>query len=278
MSVRIAMWSGPRNISTAMMRAWDSRADTVVMDEPFYAAYLAATGLDHPMRAAVIAAHPTDWDAVARACAGQDGAESGAGEGGVGDGGPGIVYQKHMAQHMIAQAPLGWMAHVRHAFLIRPPAEVAASFREKWQGMRADDLGFARQAELFDRVCDMTGRVPPVIEARDVLADPEGMLRALCAALAVPFDRAMLSWAPGARPTDGVWGAHWYETVNRSTGFAPPRPERAAGDGLRPGRGPTPEMPGALRAIVEACQPHYERLAAVRLRAGAAPGASRASR
>src|SRR5690606_11662352 len=119
MTIRIAMWSGPRNISTAMMRAWGGRADTEVMDEPFYAAYLAATGLDHPMRDAVLASQPTDWDAVAEDCARR--------------GGAAVLYQKHMAQHMIAGAPLGWMSAVRHGFLIRPPAEVAASFGEKWQ-------------------------------------------------------------------------------------------------------------------------------------------------
>jgi hypothetical protein len=231
------MWSGPRNISTAMMRAWGSRADTVVVDEPFYAAYLLATGLPHPMRDAVIAAQPTDWEAIARDCATR--------------GGAAIVYQKHMCQHMIEAAPRGWMAQVRHAFLIRPPAEVAASFSDKWEGIRAEDLGFARQAELHAHVCDMTGTAPPVVEARDVLLDPEGMLRALCAALGVAFDAAMLSWAAGPRPTDGIWAAHWYGAVNRSTGFAPPRPAR-----------PVPE---ALRAIVEACQPHYDRLAAGKL-------------
>ena len=245
MTIRIAMWSGPRNISTAMMRAWGSRADTVVMDEPFYAAYLATTGLDHPMREAILAAHPTDWRAVARDC---------AGPGRVGRCEAAIIYQKHMAQHMIDGAPLEWMSHARHAFLIRPPAEVAASFRERWQGMQARDLGFARQAALFDRVRDMTGHDPPVIEARDVLADPEGMLRALCAALGVAFDPAMLTWEPGSRPTDGVWGAHWYGAVNRSTGFAPPRPGHSAGD-----------LPDEVEAIVRECQPHYDRLSAVRL-------------
>ncbi len=231
------MWSGPRNISTAMMRAWDSRADTAVMDEPFYAAYLAATGLPHPMAAQVIAAHPTDWDAVARDCATRGGAP--------------IVYQKHMCQHMIDGAPLGWMAAVRHAFLIRPPEEVAASFRDKWEGMRAEDLGFARQAALYDHVCALTGSAPPVIEARDVLADPAGMLRALCAALGVAFDPAMLSWAPGRRPTDGVWAAHWYAAVERSTGFAAPQPTRP--------------LPDALRPVADACRPHYERLADAKL-------------
>jgi hypothetical protein len=239
-TIRIAMWSGPRNISTAMMRAWGSRADTAVMEEPFYAAYLAATGLAHPMRDEVIAAHPTDWEAIARDCATR--------------GGAGVVYQKHMCQHMIDGAPRGWMAHVLHAFLIRPPAEVAASFSDRWEGMGVDDLGFARQAELYDHVCDLAGAAPPVIEARDVLSDPEGMLRALCAALGVPFDPAMLAWEPGMRPTDGVWAAHWYQAVAGSTGFAPPRPPQ-----------PVPEP---LRPIVDACQPHYDRLAAARLTPG----------
>jgi hypothetical protein len=138
-TIRIAMWSGPRNISTAMMRAWENRADTQVTDEPFYAAYLATTGLDHPMREAVIAAQPVDWEECARLCAGETGTP--------------IHFQKHMCQHMIAQAPLGWMAACRHAFLIRPPEAVAASFHKGWAGMGADDLGFRRQAELFDHVC-----------------------------------------------------------------------------------------------------------------------------
>ena len=185
----------------------------------------------------VIAAHPTDWHAIARDCATRAGAP--------------IVYQKQMCQHMIEGAPLDWMAGVRHAFLIRPPEEVAASFRNKWEGMRAEDLGFARQAELYDHVIALTGAAPPVIEARDVLADPEGTLRALCGALGVAFDPAMLAWAPGPRPTDGVWAAHWYATVERSAGFAPPRPS-----------GPVPE---ALRPVVDACRPHYERLAAAKL-------------
>ena len=238
-TVRIAMWSGPRNISTAMMRAWDSRADTAVMDEPFYGAYLATTGLDHPMRDEIIAHHETDWDAIARTCAGTDTAP--------------IVYQKHMSQHMIEGAPLGWMRHVRHAFLLRSPAEVAASFRQKWDGMSAEDLGFRRQAELFDHACQIAGAAPPVLLARDVLADPEGMLRALCTALGVAFDPAMLSWQPGARATDGIWASHWYNAVNRSTGFAPPRAEAVPPEGLD--------------AVIEACEPYHARLLEHRLTA-----------
>ena len=228
------MWSGPRNISTAMMRAWDSRADCAVMDEPFYGAYLATTGLDHPMAAEIIAAHPTDWDAIAAECGGTLAAP--------------IVYQKHMTQHMVKGAPLGWMKDVRHAFLIRPPGEVAASFKEKWSDMQAQDLGFHRQAELFDHVCQISGAVPPVIAARDVLEDPAAALRALCAALDVPWDPAMLSWTAGGRATDGIWAAHWYASVNASTGFAGP--------------GLVKEAPAALASIVDACTVPFQTMQA----------------
>lgn len=231
-TIRIAMWSGPRNISTAMMRAWDSRADCAVMDEPFYGAYLATTGLDHPMASEIMTHHPTDWETIARDCGHTTAAP--------------VVYQKHMSQHMIDEAPLDWLQNVRHAFLIRPPSEVAASFKVKWQGMGAEDLGFSRQADLFARIADDAGKAPPVIEARDVLSNPEGMLRALCTALDVPFDPAMLSWAPGLRDSDGVWASHWYGAVETSTGFVAPTPPKQPADDLLP--------------IVEACQPAYEKL------------------
>ncbi len=231
-TVRIAMWSGPRNISTAMMRAFESRADTEVMDEPFYGAYLAETGLEHPMRDEVLAAHATDWEAIATACATASDAP--------------LIYQKHMCQHMIDAAPLGWMDHVEHAFLIRPPEEVATSFHKAWPEMRVEDLGFQRQAELFDRVCQSTGSVPPVLEARDVLENPRAMLQALCARLDLAFDPAMLSWRQGARARDGVWGRHWYAAVQASTGFGPPPPQATPAPMLTP--------------VIDACRPYYETL------------------
>ncbi|MDT8344611.1 MAG: HAD family hydrolase [Thermohalobaculum sp.] len=236
-TIRIAMWSGPRNISTAMMRAWENRADTAVMDEPFYGAYLRDTGLDHPMRAEVMAHHATDWDAIAGACATAAGAP--------------IVYQKHMCQHMIPGAPRDWMGKVRHAFLIRPPQAVAASFRRGWDGMGVEDLGYRQQAELFDHVCQLTGMAPPVIEARDVLERPEAMLPALCGALGVAFDPAMLAWPAGRRDSDGVWGAHWYRTVEASTGFVGYR---------EPG-----PVPSGLERVVDACMPFYDAMRAWRL-------------
>ncbi|MEM0943783.1 MAG: HAD family hydrolase [Pseudomonadota bacterium] len=236
-TIRIAMWSGPRNISTAMMRAWENRADCAVIDEPFYGAYLAASGREDPMRAEILAAMETDWDRVAAACQAE---------------GPPILYQKHITTHMLPEAPTGWLGACRHGFLIRPPGEVAASFAAKVETLGVEDLGFLQQARLFDRVCEAQGAPPPVVEARDLLAAPEAMLRKLCAALGVGFDPAMLAWPSGGRASDGVWAAHWYASVEASTGFAPPKPAAP--------------LDPALTPLVEACLPAYERLAAHRLR------------
>jgi hypothetical protein len=246
--VRIAMWSGPRNISTAMMRAFENRPDTAVVDEPFYAAYLAETGLDHPMRAEVLAAQPTDPNAVVAHLLGP-----------VPDGKP-VFYQKHMTHHMLPGFNCDWIARCRNAFLIRTPYEVLASYTEKRAAVTLADIGVVQQRELFERECERLGRAPPVIEARDVLADPRGMLSALCAALGIAFSDRMLAWPAGRRASDGVWGPAWYDAVERSTGFARPgvvRRRVALGSGLQ--------------AIAAAADPHYERLARFALSATAPP-------
>ncbi len=245
--VRIAMWSGPRNISTAMMRSFSARADCAVTDEPFYAAYLVATGLLHPMREAVIASQATDWREVAEALVGQPP-----------DGKP-IWYQKHMTHHMLPEFGRAWCDGLVNAFLIRAPEAVLASYSQKRDDFTLEEIGLPTQAELFDRAAQRLGRAPPVIESQDVLADPRGVLSALCAACGVPFDPAMLSWAAGRRDTDGVWAPVWYQTVERSTEFAAPRREAAFGD-----------LPDALKPIAAAARPIYDRLAAHKL--GAAPG------
>lgn len=241
MTVRIAMWSGPRNISTAMMRAFENRPDTAVVDEPFYAAYLAATGLDHPMRGEVLASQPTDWREVAAAMTGPSPAP--------------VFYQKQMCHHMLPGFGLEWMDEVTNAFLIRPPEEVLASYTVKRAEVTLQDIGFVRQAELFERVADRLGRAPPVIESADVLADPRRALFALCAALQIPFSDAMLSWPAGRRPSDGVWAPAWYDAVERSTGFSPPRAPARFED-----------LPDSLKAIAEAATPYYARLSAHSLR------------
>ena len=241
-TVRIAMWSGPRNISTAMMRSFGNRPDTAVVDEPFYAAYLAATGLDHPMREEVIASQPTEWREVAASLTGKV------------PGGRPIHYPKHMTHHMLEAFGLEWAAACRSAFLIRTPEAVLASYVRKRDAVTLADIGFVRQREIFEREADRLGAPPPVVEAQDVLRDPRGTLSALCAALGVPFSEAMLAWPAGRRDTDGVWAPAWYDAVERSTGFAPPRREAGLGD-----------LPDPLRRIADAARPHYERLAAFRM-------------
>jgi hypothetical protein len=212
MTLRVAMWSGPRNISTAMMRSFGNRPDCAVIDEPFYAAYLAATGLDHPMRDAVLASQPHDPAEVANALLGPI------------PGGAAVYYQKHMTHHMLENFDLGWMAGCTNVFLIRDPARVVASYTRKRERPTLADLGFVRQAELFARESDRLGVPPPVIDADDVLADPRAMLSALCTALGLPFSERMLNWPPGRRPTDGAWAPHWYQAVEASTGFELPGP------------------------------------------------------
>jgi hypothetical protein len=240
-TVRIAMWSGPRNISTAMMRSFENRPDCAVSDEPFYAAYLAQTGLDHPMREEVLAAQPQDWRAVADSLVTEDPAA--------------VWYQKHMTHHMLPGFGLDWTERCRNAFLIRAPAAVLASYVVKRAEVTLDDIGVVRQRELFEREADRLGHAPAVVDGADVLADPHGLLAALCAALAIPFDAAMLSWPAGRRDSDGVWAPAWYEAVERSTGFA--APERA----------PRPPLTDALRRIADQARPHYEALARYRLSA-----------
>lgn len=236
----IAMWSGPRNISTAMLRSWGARADTHVTDEPLYAHYLAVTGLDHPGRDEILAAQPNDWREVAAWLTGPV------------PEGKAIWYQKHMTHHMIPEVGRDWLAGLSHAFLIREPGAVILSYSRVRPDFTAEDVGFPQQAEIFERVRETTGRVPPVVDALDVLTDPERTLRRLCEAVGVPYDPAMLSWEPGPRPTDGVWAPHWYASVERSTGFGPPRERTAA-------------VPERYRAVYESCRGHYERLAAYKL-------------
>ncbi|PEQ10698.1 sulfotransferase family protein [Novosphingobium sp. PC22D] len=231
------MWSGPRNISTAMMRAFENRADCAVSDEPFYAAFLATTGLEHPMRAEVLAAQPTDWRAVAEAMAGPA------------PGGAAVWYQKHMCHHMLPGFGLDWTDACTNAFLIRDPAAVVASYARKHDAVSLDAIGVVRQCELFERVADRTGKAPAVLESADVLADPRAALAALCEALAIPFSESMLAWPAGRRESDGVWAPAWYDVVERSTGFDRPAPRDRA------------PLPAGAARVADAARPYYERMA-----------------
>lgn len=235
------MWSGPRNLSTAMMRSFGSRSDTFVSDEPFYGCFLKTTGADHPMRDEVIAAMDCDWASVMESLRGEPP-----------DDRP-IWYQKHMWHHMAG--PIGYddFQGFTHAFLIREPGRMIASYLRKRESAAFENFGLDRQAEFFEREADRLGAPPPVIDANDVLTDPEGTLAKLCRTIGIPWDPAMVSWAPGRRATDGPWAPHWYAVVEKSTGFGPPETDPV-------------DLPVEARRLADRCRPFYERLAEHRLR------------
>lgn len=235
-TVRIAMWSGPRNLSTALMRSFENRADCSVVDEPLYAAYLDQTGLDHPGRDDILASQSTDWRVVLDQLTSGPLATP-------------LEYQKHMTHHLLPGIDRGQLDGLRHAFLIRDPERVLTSYAKVREEPTLDDLGLPQQVELFETYGG------PVVDAADVLRDPRSILTRLCAALGIDFDDAMLSWPAGPRDTDGVWAPHWYAGVEASTGFAPYSP--GSGD-------PLPER---LWPLLEECRPYYDALAPYRLAA-----------
>ena len=233
--VRLAMWSGPRNISTALMRSWENRPDTRVVDEPLYAYYLNETGLNHPGRDEVIAAGETSWPAVvADLTAPVDG---------------GVYYQKHMTHHLVPQLPRDWIPALTNVLLIRDPAEVVASYVRARADVVAEDIGLVQQTELYD----LLGADVPVIDAADFLRNPEAYLRWLCAYIGVEFSERMLHWPSGPRGSDGIWAPHWYTAVLASTGFEPYRPRRV-------------QLTGSGLEAARRSRPHYERLHGARLR------------
>ena len=236
-SVRVAMWSGPRNISTAMMRAWENRPDTVVVDEPFYAAFLHRTGLDHPARDEVVASQPTDVDEVV------------AGLSAPLPDGVAVHYAKHMTHHLAPGQDLSWARGFRNVLLVRDPVEVVASYVKSREACEPEDIGLLQQVALLDVLDDE----PPVVDAADFLRDPELHLRWLCDWLGIDFTDRMLHWPAGPRDSDGVWAPHWYDAVWASTGFAAYEPRQV-------------ELSAHDAAVAEACRPAYDRLHARRLR------------
>ncbi|MEW2912104.1 HAD family hydrolase [Leisingera sp. JC11] len=237
--MRIAMWSGPRNLSTAMMYAFGNRGDCAVVDEPFYAAYLAMTGLNHPMRAEILESQPQDPETVAHTLLGPVPAAK-----------P-FYYQKHMTQHMIPGVPREWMRDVTNVFLIRHPARVIASYAAKRENPVLEDIGFRQQAELFDLVRGW-GQVPVVVDSHDIRENPAAKLEQLCERIGVPYSPKMLSWPKGGHKDDGVWATHWYGAVWTSTGFAGPE-------------GRLPEVPEELQPVLQAAMPYYEQMKAAKI-------------
>lgn len=225
--MKIAMWSGPRNLSTAMMYSFRARSDFTVMDEPFYAAYLAQSGADHPMREQILAAQATDPGEVAALCRAPFPTSH--------------LYMKHMPHHMLDGFPLDWAQDCVNVHLIRHPARVIASYAAKREAPTLEDIGFVQQHALYEKL----GGV--VIDSTDIRARPEHMLRALCDAIDLPFDPAMLSWPAGPRAEDGIWAEHWYGAVHQSTGFAG-------------AEGELPALEGSLADLLDAAQPYYSAL------------------
>ena len=241
--LRIAMWSGPRNISTAMMRSFENRPDSAVVDEPLYAAYLAATGIDHPGRAEILHSQNADWRAVMRDLTTATPAP--------------VYYQKHMCQHWLAGFPEDVADGLTNCFLIREPRRIIASYARVRSAFVIDELGFRQQKRLFDRECDRLGEAPPVLDAALTLQDPRGVLTRLCGRVGIPFDEGMLAWRAGPRDSDGVWAPHWYASVWQSTGFAPPPPFDTP-----------PTLPAPLEAMCEEATTCYEAMRPYAIAAG----------
>ncbi len=232
--LRLAVWSGPRNISTAMMRSWENRADTCVVDEPLYAHYLHSTGIDHPMAEAVIASQSTDWEAVTRDLASKP------------KPGKRIFYQKHISTHVLPNMHLDWCHHLCNCILIRNPAKMVASYAKKRARVDARDLGYSELLQVYRQVKQL-GVEPVVVDTDRFLKNPRALLEKWCAQIGVPFDEAMLHWPAGRRDSDGVWGKHWYDAVEKSTGFTPYNPLM-------------PELNAAQRAIAAQCEDTYQEL------------------
>lgn len=240
---RIAMWSGPRNVSTAMLRSFGAREDAVVVDEPLYAHYLQVTGLEHPGRAETLERHEADWRKVARELTE---AELPAGKR--------VYYQKHMAHHLLDGMQGAWLDKLTHGFLLRDPRAMLASLDAKYPNPQLADTGLPQQCAIFDSVCDKLGETPPVVDAQDLLQNPRGVLAQLCERLGLEFDEDMLSWSAGPRETDGAWAPYWYASVNETTGFRPYRPNQA-------------ELAPELEALLDECLPLYAKLHAHRIQA-----------
>jgi sulfotransferase family protein len=238
--LRVAMWSGPRNISTAMMRSWGNRPDTFVCDEPLYAHYLSVTGREHPGAGEVIAAGQTDVKNVVNWLTGPVPL------------GRRVFYQKHMSHHLLPDVPRDWLRQVSNCFLIREPREVLTSLVKHVPDATLPDTGYAQQAEIFDLVRGWTGRPPPVVDARDVLNDPRRVLGLLCEALGLEFTDAMLSWPPGPRETDGLWAKYWYKEVETTTSFRPYRPKNEP-------------VPAGMGEMLDQCEAYYQGLYTHRL-------------
>lgn len=227
------MWSGPRNVSTAMMYSFHHRGDTLVVDEPFYSYYLKRTGIDHPGRTEILEAHESNQAKVIHSLCEHDYGKE-------------ILFMKNMPHHM-GGVDMSFISSFQNFFLIREPRKMIASYIQKIPDVKMSDLGLDLQYELFLRLKEEGAEVP-VIDSQVLLTDPGKVLRKLCASLGVPFHDAMLNWEPGAIPEDGIWAKYWYANVHASTGLGAPK---ASSEVI---------LPKELESLAEACEYYYREL------------------
>lgn len=229
------MWSGPRNVSTAVMYAFAQRPDTQVVDEPFYAHYLLQSGADHPGRAEVLESQPRDPAIVMRKLLSQAPKHD-------------VLFLKNMAHHMVEMdEELDTLVNeFVHVFLIRDPAEMLLSLDKTLTNPSMRDTAYRRQLQLFEKV-QSSDRPFGVIDSRELLQDPKHILSALCGKLNIPFTEEMLSWDAGPIPEDGIWAKHWYDNVHQSTGFEPYIPKKES-------------IPDRLKPLYDECRPIYNKM------------------
>ncbi|MDX1517785.1 MAG: hypothetical protein R3288_13150 [Woeseiaceae bacterium] len=236
----ICLWSGPRNVSTALMYSFAQLDDVRVVDEPLYGHYLRVSGADHPGRDDVIATMNCRGDDVMRDLVEQQRRDPSR-----------RLFLKHMAHHLVG-LDLEFLEQTTNIFLVRDPREMLPSLTIQLPHAGLDDTGLKRQWQLFDCL-RAKGPPPVVIDSRELLLDPAGVLRALCRDIGVAYSDAMLTWPAGPRPEDGVWAPHWYDAVHRSRGFQPYRPKSG--------------FPAHLESLLDECEPWYRRLYEHALRA-----------
>ena len=231
----LAVWSGPRNLSTTLMYSFGSRPDFSIWDEPYYAAYLKQTGLIHPMRKEILEMGLQDHELVKSACTAQK------------EEGKPNIYQKHQTHHMLENFDRSWIINVTNVFLIRHPARVISSYEKKRENPTLNDIGFKQQAEIFDFICQESDKKPPVIDSYNIRKNPEKELRKLCAQIELNFDPEMLHWPSGGHKNDGIWASHWYNSVWNSTGFLPEE-------------GPLPDLSNRMQDLCDQAIPFYEKM------------------
>jgi len=232
MTLRINMWSGPRNVSTATMYSFAQRQDTLAIDEPLYGHYLEVTGVHHPGDDEVMAHMDCDGERVVQEVI-------------LGDHEKPIVFFKNMAHHLV-ELDWGFLSQTKNILLTRDPGKVIFSLSKKIPNPTLRDTGFQVQSELLDTFIK-TGQQPPVLDSKQLLLNPPVVLKELCQQIGIPFDEAMLSWPIGPKPEDGIWAKHWYHNAHQSTGFAPYQ-------------GKIVSLPDHLKPLLEECKPHYEKL------------------